>query len=525
MLATSGADSAFRGIDFVPDLRPLITAQPASQVVTNGAGVAFEVTATSPYVLGYQWQKNGASLSGMTISALALPSVTAAAQGNYQVVVTNQYGSVTSAVASLTVNTVEVSPSITIQPAGQSVLIGSSVTFSVAAAGTPQLYYQWQYGGADLPGQTNVTLSLPNVAAAAAGGYRVLISNLGGSATSDVATLTVLIPEASFVPYTSPGLVYTQHFDSLPNPLTDSVNADNPVTIDGLTYGLSDPFDFAFPLISNGVSNATGIGFGGLGLLETMPGWYGVADVQPKFGACEGDQSTGGVISFGLTNSPSTSTNRALGLMASSSTGGTAIGIKLINQTAGTLDQITLGVTGELWRQAAVAKTMVFSYWIDPGATNPFPATSTGVLTNLNVSFPIDPAATNPVPVNGLAPANQLSAGVVNQPIADWTPGAALWLVWRMADSTAKGQGLAIDDLTFSASSPAAPVSLAIQSAGASVLLSWAVTTTVYTLQSSPALGAASTWSAVNQPVVVTNGLNTLMIPVTTSCQFFRLEW
>ena len=497
--------------------------QPGSQVVTNGAQVVFGVTASSPYTLGYQWQKNGAKLTGMTNSALTLQNVTATAQGNYQVVVTNQYGAVTSAVASLTVNTVEVPPSITAQPTSQSVLIGSTVTFAVAAAGTPQLFYQWQYSGSDLPGQTNLTLSLPNVVAAAAGDYRVRVTNLGGAATSDVATLTVLEPSASYVPYTNAGLVYAQNFDSLPNPGTESVNADNPVTIAGTAYGLADPFDFAFPVVSNGVSNATGIGFGGLGLLGTMTGWYGVADVQPKLGACEGDQSTGGVIGFGLTNSPSSSTNRALGLMASSSTGGTAFGVKLVNQTPQTLTLMTLGFTGELWRQAAVPKTLAFSYWINPSATNPFPATYTGVLTNLNVSFPVNPSATNPVPVDGLAPANQLTVGVANQAIGDWAPGAALWLVWRMSDSTAKGQGLAINNLTFSAASPAMPVSLAIRGQGANVLISWAATADGYTLQSSPALGASSAWSTVNQPVIVTNGLNAISVPVTTSRQFFRL--
>jgi hypothetical protein len=40
---------------------------------------------------------------------------------------------------------------------------------------------------------------------------------------------------------------------------------------------------------------------------------------------------------------------------------------------------------------------------------------------------------------------------VINQPITGWPPGAALWLVWEMADPLGKAQGLAIDNLSFSA--------------------------------------------------------------------------
>ena len=102
VLAVSGA-SAFRGLDFVPDLRPLILAQPQSQVVANDSQVSFSVAATSVYVFGYQWEKNGTNISGATGSALALNDVQASDQANYCVILTNQYGAVTSAVVTLTV--------------------------------------------------------------------------------------------------------------------------------------------------------------------------------------------------------------------------------------------------------------------------------------------------------------------------------------------------------------------------------------------------------------------------------------
>jgi hypothetical protein len=105
VLAVSGA-TAFRGLDFVPDLRPIILAQPQSQIVTNGSTVSFNVTASSVYAFGCQWQINGANISGATDPVLALNNVQDADQAGYRVILTNQYGTVTSAVATLTVQAV-----------------------------------------------------------------------------------------------------------------------------------------------------------------------------------------------------------------------------------------------------------------------------------------------------------------------------------------------------------------------------------------------------------------------------------
>ena len=74
-------------------------------------------------------------------------------------------------------------------------------------------------------------------------------------------------PPPSFVDYTAPGSVYTQNFDSLPDPGATSVNTANTVTINGITYSLANPYDFAYPAIASGNS-------GGLGI-SALAGWYG----------------------------------------------------------------------------------------------------------------------------------------------------------------------------------------------------------------------------------------------------------
>jgi hypothetical protein len=65
------------------------------------------------------------------------------------------------------------------------------VTFTVAASGNPTPTYQWRKGGAALAGKTSATLTLSAVTSADAGSYDCVATNSAGSATSNVATLTV----------------------------------------------------------------------------------------------------------------------------------------------------------------------------------------------------------------------------------------------------------------------------------------------------------------------------------------------
>jgi hypothetical protein len=87
-------------------------------------------------------------------------------------------------------------PVIVTHPQSQTVLAGTSVTFSVVATGS-NLVYQWQKNGVAISGAGGPSLTIPNVGPANAGGFTVVVSNLvNGSAlngvTSNVATLNVV---------------------------------------------------------------------------------------------------------------------------------------------------------------------------------------------------------------------------------------------------------------------------------------------------------------------------------------------
>src|SRR5205814_2229142 len=95
--------------------------------------------------LSYQWQKNGTTIGAATAASYTTPATTASDNGDqFTVVVSNAAGSVTSRAAALTVNAVLVAPTITTQPASQTVTAGQRAAFTVTATGTAPLSYQWQ---------------------------------------------------------------------------------------------------------------------------------------------------------------------------------------------------------------------------------------------------------------------------------------------------------------------------------------------------------------------------------------------
>ncbi len=101
-----------------------------------------------------------------------------------------------------------VPPVITTHPADQTVALGQTAAFSVVAAGTAPLSYQWQKNGVDISGAVGPMYTTPaTVLSDNNSNYRVLVTNSAGSTTSDEATLTVN-------PTTSINLIKNPGFES-----------------------------------------------------------------------------------------------------------------------------------------------------------------------------------------------------------------------------------------------------------------------------------------------------------------------
>lgn len=230
-------------------LAPMISVQPQNQTINLSSNATFCVTASGSSPLVYQWQFSGTNIVGETSNCYTRLNAQIVQVGDYTVVVTNAFGSVTSSVASLKVidpnhainwstlnggggtstggvfavrgtigqldagrltngaSTVNggfwgvigspAFPLIATQPQSRTNVQGTTAIFAVTATGDSPLSYQWRRGPVDLTdsggvsGASTSTLTLAAVQFADAGNYTVVVANHLGSVTSAVATLMV----------------------------------------------------------------------------------------------------------------------------------------------------------------------------------------------------------------------------------------------------------------------------------------------------------------------------------------------
>ena len=170
---------------------PALTAQPLDRIAPTNGSASFSVSVCGTPPFTYQWLFQDSALSGATNATLTLFNLTLADAGPYRAVISNNAGSITSAVAVLVV---QLPPFITAHPQPVTAIRDQSAMFSVAAGGTPPLTYQWRFNGNNLPGATNAMLTLQGLLTNQAGLYSALVRNSAGSALSTGAQLTLLIP-------------------------------------------------------------------------------------------------------------------------------------------------------------------------------------------------------------------------------------------------------------------------------------------------------------------------------------------
>jgi hypothetical protein len=99
---------------------------------------------------------------------------------------------------------IPISPYITSQPVGATLLSDLDFTFSVVAGGTLPLSYQWGFNGSDLLGATTTSLALKDLQTNQSGRYSVRVANVAGSILSDEAVLTVTPRQLHYVDANSP---------------------------------------------------------------------------------------------------------------------------------------------------------------------------------------------------------------------------------------------------------------------------------------------------------------------------------
>lgn len=182
---------------------------------SNGSGYSYSYTiqplsGLTNGVQGLTADFSAAATWGPGITGAKIYATTTGAAGNSLVeIVDNGSGSTPTVLATaglkqalrgVRFGPAAVAPAITSAPQDQTIPVGNSVTFSVSAAGSAPLFYQWYYGGVPLAGATQSSFTATNISYASAGSYSVVVSNL----TTQIASITNILTVTAGAPAISP---------------------------------------------------------------------------------------------------------------------------------------------------------------------------------------------------------------------------------------------------------------------------------------------------------------------------------
>jgi len=219
----------------IPAITIQTTSLPPGTVSTPYSQTLQLANGTSPYT----WSLSAGALpAGFGLSAAGVISGTPTAAGtaNFTVQVSDLNANTTTQPLSITI-TNTTAPTITTQPASQTISSGQTATMTVVASGSPTLTYQWYQGSSGvttnpISGATASSYATPALTATTS--YWVRVTNSAGHADSTTATITVTVITA---PACQPPSVAVQ---SASNPLavtassncTDSQSSITSTTVD-----------------------------------------------------------------------------------------------------------------------------------------------------------------------------------------------------------------------------------------------------------------------------------------------------
>lgn len=228
------------------ELAPTIDTQPVGFTIGLGDGASLTAKVTGNPTLVYQWYNGttkvsdvSGNISGSTTSTLTFANAQVSNGGNYTLVVSNNFGAVTSSVAVVTITP---SPAVATQPQATTlVYAGNKFVLNVSAVGATPLSYQWYNGTTPIGGATSTNVTI--TALAGTNSYYVIITNSFGAATSHLAQVdaqTFVMPAGGFV----------VNFDAYDGTLADNFHGQgayadvgndvwNPIGDSGTTTGLA----------------------------------------------------------------------------------------------------------------------------------------------------------------------------------------------------------------------------------------------------------------------------------------------
>ena len=227
---------------FVPE----ISTNPSAVSIIQGTGTTLSVQADGKF-LSYQWQKNGVNISGQNTPSLSLSNSSGGDDANYSVVISNDWGSVTSPLARVTVATAL--PAITLNGS-------ASITHEAATSYTDAGATAVDALGGDLTSSISITSADINVTDVGNQVVTYSVADAGGN--SNTATRTVTVQDTTDPVITlNQGTSYTHNLntawvdpgydanDTLDGNLTASVSITGSVDVNStgtytLNYSVSD---------------------------------------------------------------------------------------------------------------------------------------------------------------------------------------------------------------------------------------------------------------------------------------------
>ena len=410
---------------------PVLLARPQSQNVNAGTNVTFSVTAASTLPVTYQWNKNGVTIASATTASLTLSGVGASDAAGYSVDVTNTAGTTTSSAAVLTLN---IAPTITLQPLSQSVNAGDSVTFTIAATGSPAPTFQWSKNGSDIAGADGTSFTFVTSGIGDSGNYTCTVKNAAGTVTSNTAVLTVSNTAGTAISISSTNFVYSQDFyDALEK-------SHSSYTVTKSNYA---------PWIDNAIL-----------------GWYAATDLSGSpfegyrtFNYQSSEFTTPLAAYSGLHSMGSSSSDkdRALGGFPWSNNK-IYFGVCLKNRTGSTLDSFKISYAVEQYCATTVAyapTTLDLSTQIDAADLK------SGTWTSRRVTSPKYYSTSSYKQRDGNSSTNRSTESVTLSGL-NLAPNATIWLRWVVSSTSTQPIGMAVDDLTISQFTGSLPATLPV---------------------------------------------------------------
>jgi hypothetical protein len=198
------------------------------------------------------WWKDGLPIAEATGLRRSVPAVSFADAGDYHLVIETAFASY----ASPPVHIMVAPLLVRVDPADQSVRLGSNATFTATTVGVGPFQFQWQFAGQDRPGAVANALLVASAQLTNEGAYRIRVQNVYGSVTSAPVRLAVLQDPAVIIP-----------------PLSQRVVAGGQATFSFVISGHPAPFGFLLRKSSALLTNY---------LSDQTSGFLTLAAVQPS---------------------------------------------------------------------------------------------------------------------------------------------------------------------------------------------------------------------------------------------------